>query len=473
MHTWRTPGASCPGSGDRSGAGRLATHMLITRRRWLALTTGGVSGAFCLPIRSQAQDRLDVDLQARISRAIDEFQQQGFHRTGTTVDRRSGDWLCEEVRRIGLVPARESFSLSRIDPVQARLVVEDRSIEGLPLFDGTFTDADGLRGRLGPLDSDAEIGLAEAAPNSAAAGPLGDARRQHRHKAIVCLTRGGRPGLCPSNADSFLSPFGPPVLQVSSDESSALREHAQRRTPVQLIAVVKKTRAEAINVTAVLNGGNPTLPPLVVMTPRSGWYACASERGGGIACWLELMRSLRLVKPARNVVFVASSGHELGHLGINAFVDRRPNIVTNAVGWMHFGANIGAAIVPAEAGRSFDDGAGGRNATSAGRQSSPIITTIVEGGGTTIQASDDDFEAMLSGALRSAQLGIRRRVPRGTVPGGEAEVVHRGGGRYLSVIGSNALFHNPEDRGVRTVDPSAIARFTKAFAAVGRTLAAG
>jgi hypothetical protein len=41
------------------------------------------------------------------------------------------------------------------------------------------------------------------------------------------------------------------------------------------------------------------------------------------------------------------------------------------------------------------------------------------------------------------------------------------------VIGSNALFHNPEDRGVRTVDPSAVARFTKAFAAVGRTLAAG
>jgi hypothetical protein len=54
------------------------------------------------------------------------------------------------------------------------------------------------------LDSDAEIGLAELRPNHAAAGRLGDARRRHGHRAIVCVTRGARPGLCPSNADCFL-----------------------------------------------------------------------------------------------------------------------------------------------------------------------------------------------------------------------------------------------------------------------------
>ena len=46
------------------------------------------------------------------------------------------------------------------------------------------------------------------------------------------------------------------------------------------------------------------------------------------------------------------------------------------------------------------------------------------------------------------------------------------GGRYVSVIGSNALFHNPEDRGLKTVDLNVIARFTKAFAAVAETLVA-
>ena len=186
-------------------------------------------------------------------------------------------------------------------------------------------------------------GSAEAIPNAAGTGPLGDARRENRHKAIVCVTRGGEPGLCPSNADSFLQPFGPPVLQVSSELSSWLLEQVQRGVEVQVLAHVRRTPVEAFNVTAKVAGADPALPPLVIMTPRSGWYWCASERGGGLACWLELMRVLRQAKPARDVVFVASSGHELGHLGINAFVDRRPGIVPGSVGWIHLGANIGAA----------------------------------------------------------------------------------------------------------------------------------
>ena len=92
------------------------------------------------------------------------------------------------------------------------------------------------------------------------------------------------------------------------------------------------------------------------------------------------------------------------------------------------------------------------------------------GSGNTIQASDDEFEAVLSRAMTSEDLGIARRNPRGTVPGGEAETVHRGSGRYLSVIGSNALFHNPADRGANSVDLGVIARFTKAFATVAEVM---
>ena len=392
-----------------------------------------------------------------MGRVIREYAQQGFHRTGTAVDRRSGDWLCEEIRRVGVEPARESFALSRIDPANAALVVGPRRIEGLPLFDGTFTGAAGIRGRLGPLNSDAEIGLAEAAPNTAAAGPLGEARRERSHQALVCVTRGGRPGLCPSNADAFLRPFGPPLLQVSSEHSMFLREQAERRAEVHLIAVVERVDATPFNVTAKIDGKTRALPPLIVMTPRSGWYACASERGGGIACWLEIMRMLRTAKPERDVLFVASSGHELGHLGIDAFIDRRPGLVSKAIGWMHLGANIGAATRPGVTVPADTDPAR-RHATAAA------------GAGNTIQASDEELEAVLSRAMASENLGIARRTPRGTVPGGEAEAVHRGGGRYVSVIGSNALFHNPEDRGLAAVDLSVIARFTRALSAVVKEL---
>jgi hypothetical protein len=368
-------------------------------------------------------------VQGRISRIIREYEEQGFHRTGTTVDQASADWLSGQVRQVGLVPTQESFPLSRIDPVTSVLIAGDRRIEGLPLFDGAFTDDGGVRGRFGMLASNAEIGFTEVVPNAAAAGALGEARRTSRHRAIVCVTRGGRPGLCPSNADLFLQPFGPPTLQVSSTEASLLNDQAQRGADVQVIAHAIRTPASSVNVTSMITGTDPSLPPLVVMTPRSGWYGCASERGGGIACWLEVMRALRPVRLRRSILFMASSGHELGHLGINAFVDRRPGIVSEAVGWMHFGANIGAATEP----------------------------------GNRLQASDDLFDDMLSREMSDSQLNVDLRVPRGTIPGGEAEVVHRGGGRYVSMIGLNALFHNPEDRGPQAVDPSVIAKFCTAF----------
>jgi hypothetical protein len=228
------------------------------------------------------------------------------------------------------------------------------------------------------------------------------------------------------------------VLQVSSEEGGFLEESARQGAAVRLVARVERKPVEAVNVTARLAGADGSLPPLVVMTPRSGWWTCASERGGGIACWLELMRALKTGAPLpRDVVFIASSGHELGHLGINAFVDRRAGIVSRSVGWMHFGANIGAAQDP----------------------------------GYTVQSSDDTLEKMLADAMTAAGLAVTRRVPRGTVPGGEAEVVHRGGGRYVSVIGRNALFHNPADRGLEVIDPKVISNFADVFIQIARSLA--
>jgi len=398
--------------------------------------------------RPVAQSPDGSQRERRIARIIREFETQGIHRTGSPVDRASANWLRGQAKQAGLTASLEPFPLQRVDLLTTTLSSGDRRIDGIPLFDGAFTDERGVRGTLGPLESDAPIGLCETAPNAAGAGPLGDARRANRHRAIVCVTRGGEPGLCPSNADSFLNPFGPPVLQVGSEHVAWLQEQARSRPDVQLIAHVKRTPVEALNVTATAAGTDPTLQPLVVMTPRSGWYSCASERGGGIACWLELMRAFATVKPARDVLFVASSGHELGHLGINAFVDRRPGIVARSNGWIHLGANIGAA-------------------RGAGRQPPGGTST-----GSTLQASDDEMDRLLTQAMASAGLTVGARAPRSRIPGGEAEVVHRGGGRYVSIIGSSAVFHNPVDRGPGVVDIRAISAFSDAFASVARALSA-
>jgi len=401
----------------------------MTRRHWLYLAGQTVV---------LAQDRpTSTEPQRRIAQTIGTYGDQGIHRTATKVDQVSGDWLAGEVQRAGLTAARETFNISRIDPVAASLSAGGRRIEGVPLFDGGFTDGVGVSGKLGELGSDAPIGLTEAAPNAIGAGRLPEVRRENRHRAVVVITRGGHPGLCPSNAESFLNPFGPPILQVSSEEAGWLGNLARQGSDVTLVAQVKRTPAEAFNVLANIPGADRALPPLVIMTPRSGWWTCASERGGGIACWLELIRAMHDMKPARDVLFVASSGHELGQLGIEIYAQRRPELIKHSRAWIHFGANIGAAQNP----------------------------------GNTIQASDDEMERLLTERMQAAGIGINRKVPRGTVPGGEAGVVHRGGGRYMSIIGSNALFHNPLDRGPDAADPAMIARFAEVFTSVAKTLA--
>ncbi|PYR46366.1 MAG: hypothetical protein DMF89_22105 [Acidobacteria bacterium] len=151
--------------------------MLISRRDWLLIAAGGAHLAVArTPRMAAAQDGRTRGAEGRISRTINEYGQQGFHRTGTTVDRLSGDWLYEHVRRAGLVATRESFSLSRVDLVTNVLIGADRRLEGVPLFDGGFTPAGGIRDRLGALQGEAEIGIAETAPNAAGSGPLGDGR---------------------------------------------------------------------------------------------------------------------------------------------------------------------------------------------------------------------------------------------------------------------------------------------------------
>jgi hypothetical protein len=376
-------------------------------------------------------------VQRRIAGIIRTYEEQGFHRTGTAVDRRSGEWLANEVRQIGPEPVLEKFSLSRVDPVHASLVVDGRKIEGVPRFDGSFTSLAGVAGPLGSLNSEATIGLAESPPNAAEAGALGDARRRGRHQAIVVVTRGARPGFCPSNAESFRYPFGPPVLQVASEEAPFLAECARLGSNALLTVHVERTPTQAFNVVAMTSGTNKNNAPLVVMTPRSGWWWCASERGGGLACWLEIMRAMRDAKPVRDVLFVASSGHELGHLGLDAFIQRRPGLAPAAKAWIHLGANIGAA----------------------------------QGPGNNLQASDDEMESMMEAAMTKAGVRIDRRHPRGAAPRGEAENVHRGGGRYISIIGNNDLFHNTMDRGADAVDLKVTERFANAFATVAASLA--
>jgi hypothetical protein len=104
----------------------------------LAAATGGSNLLF-------ARDRTPSSdaLEQRIADVIAAFDAQGNHRTGTPVDNASAEWLARQVQQLGAEPELEPFTLNRVDPQSCYLRIADRRIDGVPLFDATFTDGEG------------------------------------------------------------------------------------------------------------------------------------------------------------------------------------------------------------------------------------------------------------------------------------------------------------------------------------------
>jgi peptidase M28-like protein len=378
-----------------------------------------------------------VSIQERAARLIQAYDSHGIHRTGTRSDNTSAAWLAAQMKECSVKAALESFTLDRVDPLQCQLECGGRRFDGLPIFDAAFTSAEGVRGRLGLFGSDADIGLLELPPNAESSPEYEARRRASTHRALVFVTKGARPGLSPINAPKFSEPYGAPILQVGSEYGDWLKQQARANAEALLVAEAKRTKTKALNVLGTIKGTDPRRAPLVVMTPRSGWWQAASERGGGLVCWLEVMRVLARNRPARNVHFIASSGHELGHLGLDTFLGRRPQLMKEAHAWIHFGANIGAA----------------QEHTNR------------------LQASSDELENLAVSALTEAGLQVHTKVKRGTVPLGEAGNIHRGGGRYLSLLGTNAHFHHPSDRWPQAVNVALVAQYVAAVSAIAIKLA--
>jgi hypothetical protein len=378
------------------------------------------------------------DVERRASDTIRAYSAEGHHRTATPVDRGSAEALLARGRATGAAVSLEPFQLSRADPAAAFAQIGDRRIEGLPMFDGAFTDASGVSGPIGPIDGDQPIAWTRVAPNGEAA--LRKVRNGSRHAAIVAVTTGGRPGLCPVNAGWFTEPFGPPVLQISSEHLAAIEAASASRLDVRIVAHATRKAAQAFNVVADVPGSDPALPAVCVMTPRSGWHANASERGGGLVCWLETMRAVIAAKgPAvgllRSVRFVASSGHELGHLGLHDYLHRHPGLAHDALAWVHFGANIGTST-----------------------------------GDVGMTPSDDRLRDAALRALTPYGLEKTRQSTAAQVAG-EAATIQAENGRFISFIGQNAWFHNPGDLFPDAVDIPMVARYARAVADLTRHLA--
>ena len=356
------------------------------------------------------------------------WDSHGYHRTGTDGDEAGAAWLEREAASLGAVVTSESFALDRIDPVAAWLDPGGTRIEGVPVFDAPPSGPTAIEGTLGPVGSEADIGVVEWSPHAVYTGEYHALRTTTQHRALVVVCQGQHPGMGLLNAEQFRSPYGVPAIHVASEPRDAVYAAATRRSIARFMSHYQRTTASGRNVVVTLAGRDRARPPLVVMTPRSSWWQSTAERGGGLVCWLQALRAMSHAPPAGDVVLTANSGHELGHLGLDEFMARRPGWEREAT-WLHWGANLGAV-----------------------------------GSRLTVMSTSDEMRALAAHELASAGQPPDVMAPKTQVPSGETCDIHRANGRYLTLVGSNRWFHLPTDRWPHSIDVGAVGRIASAAA---------
>jgi len=361
---------------------------------------------------------------ARATAWLQAWDSHAIHRTATAGDAAGLVWLAGEAAALGAALGVEDFSLDRLDPVACHLEFDGMRIDGVPVFDAPATGPDGVSGRLG-----SDIAVAEMSPRAVYSGECQALRRRGGHRGLVILCTGEAPGLALLNAEQFREPYGAPAIHLSSEARETVLAAAARGAAARLVSDSRRTPGTAGNLVVTLPGSDPGRAPLVVMTPRSSWWQSTAERGGGIVCWLETLRALLAAPPSRPVILTANSGHELGHLGLDDFVARRPGCERGLL-WVHYGANIGAA-----------------------------------GGRLLLMSASDKWRALTASELPGAELAAKA-----VVPSGETRDIHRAGGTYLTLVGTNPLFHLPQDRWPHAVDVPEITRIATAAARIAVAL---
>ena len=342
------------------------------------------------------------------------------HRTGTAGDRTTDDWLSHAIQTVGLTATVDPFDFDRLDVHECHIDIASQRIEGVPMFDAGSTGPAPIEGQLGGDVLCSTFAPFDAHPSTLATHSM---RKEGACRALIAISAGQTPGdqhsvvdgLALVNAEAYRAPWGPPVVQVSSEYAEVLRRGASQHLPVSVLVNTTRSPTTANNIGTRIEGRDPAARPIVIMTPKSAWWTCTAERMGGLCVWLALARHFVVSPPRRSLLFTANTGHELSHLGLDHFLHSHADLTAEF--WLHLGANF------------------------ASRDSE-----------IRLQASSESYMLALSEHLNRQGVGSLRQTPVDARPAGEARNIYDLGGQYLSILGSNRWFHHPEDRWPDTID---------------------
>lgn len=322
----------------------------FTRREMLL---GGL-GLLAASSLASAQTKTENPLAGEnLFRDVQAYSNLGEHRTGNAVDLKTSEWIESNLKTAGFETRFQSFRTPQFFPVETILKIDGQSFEAFPLWFPHTTNPRVLRApfkKAGdeagknkahialvkfPFDVRASIfkssGHKEIIEKAVAAGAVG----------IVAVTESATGQIIGLNAMLGTEPWAIPIVCVGAKDAAALEAAASKNTAADLVLQGRsEPAAEAKNVIGTLNRGKKLV---VVSTPQSGWFRCAGERGAGVAVFLGLAKwAVRQKNLDASFLFVSTSGHELGGLGMKAFLKEHAPAPKDVFAWLHLGAWVAA-----------------------------------------------------------------------------------------------------------------------------------
>ncbi|HZM91541.1 MAG TPA: hypothetical protein VFF31_33780 [Blastocatellia bacterium] len=340
--------------------------MKVTRREFLC-GAGGFTGAVLLaesvfgssrkrrsrPGRATRRRADSGPLSgARLYEDVISYYNLGDHRTASQVDLRTSQWLVDQLRSAGLKATFQSFPLRQFSVRQTRLLIGEQPIRAFPLWYPRSTGEKPIIGVLKPFELNSEsrslknnIALVSFPASAGAAMQEGSVHSRlilsaatAGATAVVAVTESATREIIALNSPAGAEPWPIPVILVGQRDEPALIAAAKSATRTSLLLDGQDdSGASAKNVIARVNQGKDLI---VVSTPQSGWFRCAGERGPGIAMFLGLARWASKRPTGASFLFVSTSGHELGGLGMQVFLKDLAPSPERVLCWLHLGAGI-------------------------------------------------------------------------------------------------------------------------------------
>jgi hypothetical protein len=327
--------------------------MRSLQRAILAMVaTAFVAALAVAPAASAASQPDPLSTQSLMS-TIDQYGSSPNHYSGTQADWSEENTVAEQFEADGLKVNSIAYHFPRFQPTHISLSVDSTYFPASALAPLQYSGVTGPEGIEAPLAAAAngtmpagakgKIVVVSALSKGAIATSVPKAiAAEAAAEVFVTNSLDNFPAWEDVNSRQGTGKL--PVILIGKKSGAQLLADAEAEEEAVFTLQAELGTATDYDVWGELPGVD-TSRKVIVGTPVSSMVPSASERGGGVAILLGLARHYSeepLSQRPENLVFLATSGHEVGFLGLPALLQQEGSWFTSADAYVHLGASIGA-----------------------------------------------------------------------------------------------------------------------------------